>query len=430
MDSPYRSQIMPGVWLTAIQSRKFKSSYWSLRLLTPLAEETAAMNAVLPRVLRRGTASCPDQEQLAAALDEMYGGAIEPLVGKRGEGHCFGFVASFLDDGLVPDETPLLDQAAHLLGELLLHPATRNGRLKGEYVDGERDNLIAEIKSQINDKRSHALNRMTEEMCAEEPFRLNRLGSLEQAEKINVTKLNRYYHQVLSSARIFVYYCGSAEPQQVEQAWREALMGLPRHEVLSPPETELRKPTQVRQVTDHLDVTQGKLVMGFRTGITATDSEYPALMVANALFGGNANSKLFLQVREALSLCYYVNSGLDKWKGLLIVQAGAEFDQLERVQTEVLEQLKQVQEGGFTEEELEAAKRSLISTYRSALDVPSQLEDFWYGQQLAGLTFGPDELAELIRVVDAEQVMAVANQIMLDTVYTLMGPKTGEEDAQ
>ena len=138
MDRPYRIEIMPGVWLTAIQSRKFKSSYWSLRLLTPLTQETAAMNAVLPRVLRRGTASCPDQEQLAAALDEMYGGAIEPLVSRRGECHVFGFVASFLDDGLVPDETPLLEQAAQLLGELLLQPATRNGHLKSEYVDGER----------------------------------------------------------------------------------------------------------------------------------------------------------------------------------------------------------------------------------------------------------------------------------------------------
>ena len=204
MDRPYRIEIMPGVWLTAIQSRKFKSSYWSLRLLTPLTQETAAMNAVLPRVLRRGTASCPDQEQLAAALDEMYGGAIEPLVSRRGECHVFGFVASFLDDGLVPDETPLLEQAAQLLGELLLQPATRNGHLKSEYVDGERENLVAEIKSLLNDKRSYANNRLIEEMCADEPFHINRLGSLEQAEKLNVTKLNRYYREVLAAARMEV----------------------------------------------------------------------------------------------------------------------------------------------------------------------------------------------------------------------------------
>lgn len=171
METPYRTELMPGVFLTAVQTRKFKSSYWSVRLLTPLTEETASLNAVLPRVLRRGTASCPDQERLAAALDDMYGGAVEPLVGKRGETHCFGFVASFLDDALVPDETPLLDQAAGLLGDLLLRPATRNGRLRSDYVDGERENLVSEIKSQINDKRSYAQTRMIEEMCATESYR-------------------------------------------------------------------------------------------------------------------------------------------------------------------------------------------------------------------------------------------------------------------
>ena len=430
MDRPYRIEIMPGVWLTAIQSRKFKSSYWSLRLLTPLTQETAAMNAVLPRVLRRGTASCPDQEQLAAALDEMYGGAIEPLVSRRGECHVFGFVASFLDDGLVPDETPLLEQAAQLLGELLLQPATRNGHLKSEYVDGERENLVAEIKSLLNDKRSYANNRLIEEMCADEPFHINRLGSLEQAEKLNVTKLNRYYREVLAAARMEVYYCGSAAPQQVQLAWREALMALPRHELLDLPETIIRMPKGEKQVTDHLDVTQGKLVMGFRTGITVTSVDYPALMVANAIFGGTATSKLFLHVREELSLCYYVNSSLDKWKGLMIVQAGAEFDQLERVKTEVLHQLELVQAGAFTQEELEAAKRSLIATYCSILDVPNQLEDFQFGQNLAGLTFGPDELAEIIRVIDAQQVVEAAQRIQLDTSYFLMGPEGGEEDAQ
>ena len=421
MQSPIRIELMPGVFLTTVQTRKFKSSYWSIRLLTPLSEETAAMNAVLPRVLRRGTASCPDQEQLAAALDEMYGGAVEPLVGKRGEVHCFGFVASFLDDALVPDETPLLDDAANLLGDLLLRPATHNGRLKSDYVDSERENLISEIKSQINDKRTYAQIRMTEAMCDQESFRLNRLGNLEQAQKINVGRLNSHYQEVLSTARIEVYYCGSAGSEQVEQAWREALMGLPRYQVQPLPETTLCMPTEVRHVTEHLDVTQGKLVMGFRTGTDLTSSHYPALMVANAIFGGTSNSKLFLNVRERLSLCYYVNSSLDKFKGLMVVQAGAEFDQMEQVRGEIMAQLELVKNGAFTEEELQAAKSALVRTYRGELDVPSQLEDFWFGQNLAGLQLAPDVLAALVEDVDAQQVVEVADAIQLDTVYYLMG---------
>lgn len=99
---------------------------------------------------------------------------------------------------------------------------------------------------------------------------------------------------------------------------------------------------------------------------------------------------------------------LDKFKGLMVVQAGAEFDQLDRVTEEILAQLEEVRGGSFTEEDLQVAKSGLVRTYRGVLDVPSQLEDFWLGQNLAGLRFGPDDLAALIADVDAKQVVEAA----------------------
>ena len=430
MKMPSRLELLPGVFLTAVQTDQFKSSYWSLRLLRPLTEETAGENALLPRVLRRGTEACPDQERLAAALDEMYGGVVEPVVGKRGDVHCFGFVASFLDDALVPDGTPLVERAASLLGDLLLHPAAQDGCLREDYVAGERENLLSEIRSQINDKRSYALIRLTEEMCAGEPYRINRLGAPDRVAAIDALALEGYYRGLLDSARIELYYCGSADPEQAAEAWRAALADLPRGQVASLPETVQRPVDRVRRVSDRLEVTQGKLAMGFRTGIDLTSPDYPALVVANAVFGGSSNSKLFLHVREQLSLCYYVSSALDKYKGLMVVQAGAEFDQLDRVESEVLAQLERVRRGDFTDEELQAAKKVLVRTYRSSLDVQSQLEDFWLGQNLAGLDFGPEGLAAQVEQVDAKQVVEAAKRLRLDTVYRLLGPEGREEDAR
>ena len=427
---PSRLELLPGVYLTAVQTDQFKSSYWSLRLLRPLTRESAGENALLPRVLRRGTANCPDQERLAAALDEMYGGVIEPVVGKRGDVHCFGFVASFLDDALVPDGTPLVERAASLLGDLLLRPAPEAGILRADYVKGERENLLSEIRSQINDKRSYALLRLTEEMCAGEPYCVNRLGDPERVAVIDAPGLDRHYRQTLDTARIELYYCGSADPERVSEAWRGALADLPRSQTTPLPETIQCPADRVRRVSDRLEVTQGKLAMGFRTGTDLTSPDYPALVVANAIFGGSSNSRLFLHVREQHSLCYYVSSALDKYKGLMVVQAGAEFDQLDRVETEVLEQLEQVRQGSFTEEELQAAKKVLVRTYRSSLDVQSQLEDFWLGQNLAGLDFGPEELAAQVERVSAPQVVEAANRLRLDTVYRLLGPELREEGAR
>ena len=155
-------ELMPGVCLTVVRTKKFKSSHWSLRLLAPLRRETAALNALLPFVLRRGTAQLPDLSALSAALDELYGGAIEPAVRKCGDMQCIGFEASFLDDAFVPGGGGILDRAASLLGDLLLHPATKNGRLRQDYVNSERENLIRMIQSSRNDKMQYAQERLLE----------------------------------------------------------------------------------------------------------------------------------------------------------------------------------------------------------------------------------------------------------------------------
>lgn len=425
-----RRELMPGVYLTCIQTKKFKSSYWALRMVTPLEESTAALNALLPRVLRRGTASCPDQKQLSALLDDLYGGVIEPSTTKRGEVQCFGFAATFLDDGLVPDGTPLLDRAAGLMGDLLLHPATRNGRLKADYVDSERRNLIAEIRSEINEKRLYANKRLLEQMCEGEAYGVPRLGTLEQAEKINVKRLNDHYRQILPTVRLEAYYCGSAGPDRVEQAWREALMDLPRGRIDEMPYTRWRAEVEeVRRFTDHLDVTQGKLVMGFRTGTTLGSHRYPAAVVANALFGGTPTSKLFMNVREKLSLCYYASSMLDKHKGLMLIQSGVAFENFQRAEEEILAQLEAVRNGDFTEEELSAARKSVARAYRTAQDSQGAQEDYWLSQSMADVPVSPAELSLLLESVTREQVIEAANSWKLDSIYCLMGSEEGEEQA-
>ena len=422
MDRPYRIEIMPGVWLTAIQSRKFKSSYWSLRLLTPLTQETAAMNAVLPRVLRRGTASCPDQEQLAAALDEMYGGAIEPLVSRRGECHVFGFVASFLDDGLVPDETPLLDQAAQLLGELLLQPATRNGRLKSEYVDGERDNLVAEIKSLLNDKRSYANLQLLRTMCAGQPYGVPRIGEPEDLDEITPQSLYAHYRQILETSRVELFYMGSLAPEQVTEVLRQTLQALPRAgQVVPVGTTPAPAARPVQEKTERLDVTQGKLSLGFFTDITANDPRYPALVLAATVFGGGATSKLFTNVREQMSLCYYASASFEKFKGVLAVASGVEFSKLETAKKEILRQLEACCSGEISDYELESARGYLVSDLKIAMDSPGRLDDFYMGQILLESSATMQDLSDAIARVTKEEAAQAARALRLDTIYELQG---------
>ena len=418
-----RTELLPGVYLTAVHTMKFKSSYMGIQLLTPLSEEHAAANALVPMVLRWGTERCPDMERLSAALDELYGGAVEPIVRKKGETQCVGFVASFLDDAYVPDGTPILERAAALLGELLLTPARENGGFVSAYVERERSNLVDRIRAQVNDKRQYAVLRLVQLMCQGEPYGVDRLGSEPSAAAITNEELWTRYQTLLSGARVELYFSGSAPFGRVEAAFRSALSQLKGRAVedISIGRNGIGVGEETpRSFEDALDVTQGKLAMGLRTDIQVTDAEYPALMLFNAVFGGTTTSKLFLNVREKLSLCYYASSQLEKFKGLMLVSSGVEFDKRAAAQSEILAQLEKCRRGEIEPWELEAARRSAVSSLKSMLDSQGRMEDFWLGLAV-GRGDGPETLTAKLEQVTVDQVAAAARRVRLDSIYFLKG---------
>lgn len=419
-----RTQLFPGVWLRTVHTDKFKSAYLSLTLMTQLDGENASANALLPRVLRRGTAVHPDMESLSAALDELYGGAIEPVVRKKGETQCVGFLASFLDNAYALNGEDILVGAAELLGELLLKPLTQEGVFDPDYVAGEKANLIDELRGQINDKRIYATRRLTQLMCREESFGVDKLGQEDKVAAITPASLWAQYEKLLAQAEIEVYYSGSAQPERVWEIMERALAALPVNDEREEPECEVRihAEPEPRVIEEAMDVSQGKLAMGWRTGgITVWEEECPALAMCSAVFGGTSMSKLFMNVRERLSLCYYASSALEKLKGLMIVSSGIEFKNYETAKREILAQLEDVKAGKITGDELEGARRILINNHLSIEDDQGRLEEFWLGQAAAGTENAPHALVARLETVTREQVAAAARKLELDTVYFLKG---------
>ena len=171
-----------------------------------------------------------------------------------------------------------------------------------------------------------------------------------------------------------------------------------------------------------MDVTQGKLALGFRTGgQTCWEPDYPAFIVMNAIFGGTTLSKLFLNVREKLSLCYYASSAMEKMKGLILVSSGIEFDKFQTARDEILAQLEAIRRGEIEDWELEGAKHTLMGGHLATLDDQGRQEEFWLGQAAAGLETTIEELCAQFEGVTKEQVARSAQRLELDTVYFLKG---------
>ncbi len=428
-----RSEILPGVWLSHLRTDKFKTACLSLTLLTQLRRDTAAMNALIPYVLRRGTTRSPDMEAISARLEALYGTAIEPVVRRIGEIQCLGFYASIPEEDYLPGGKGVLQKATQLLGELLLSPATRGGLFLPRYVDSEREKMLETIRSRVNDKRGYALFRCIEEMCCYEDFAVSRLGGESECEAIHYTKLSKHYKNLLQSSPIEIFYCGRCEEKQLISYLRDALMTLPRGELDYEIGTDVRMNAledRPRCVEETMAVGQGKLVMGFRLGESMEEPDVAALYVFNACFGGGTTSKLFANVREKLQLCYYAGSLVDTHKGILLVSSGIDFDKFEAVRDEVLAQLAAMAKGEITDEELESARKGVASELRAMQDSQGELEGFYLTQALDGLEYGPLELAELVEDVTREQVTRIAANVECDMIYFLKGDGSSEEEEE
>lgn len=417
-------RLADGVELAVNQTDKFKTGLLGVTLTIPLSADTATAGALIPEVLGRGSRNYPDMEKLSAAADALYGASLGPVVRQRGESQCVSFLCSFIDDRYALDGSAVLEPAAKLMGEVLLDPTLQDGVFRRDYVESEGANLADRIQARVNDKRSWAVFRLVQEMCAGEAYAVDKLGDAERAQTMTPDELWAAYRSLLSGAKVNFYYGGGAQPERVEDAVRRAFAPLlvgrdapVRCQVIAEPKGP------VRTVTDAMDVTQGKLAMGFRTGgITVESGDYPALLVCNTLFGAGANSRLFLNVREKMSLCYYASSALDKLKGLMVVSSGVEFAQFDRAQGAILEQLDEVRRGRFSDEELNAAIRTVSSDLRGRQDSQGQMED----DRLTGLLFhcaaGEGEiLAQEVERVTADQVAEAAQKLKLDTIYRLTG---------
>lgn len=417
MDS-IKKELMPGVRLTYLPSRKFKTGLVSAGFLVPLARETAGLNSLLPAVLRRGSERYPDMKRISEELDLLYGARLDYAVRRKSERMCVGFLASFIDDAYTPGGERLLESVTALMGELLLHPLLSGGAFRTDYVEQEKENLLDAIRSRINDKREWADFRLLQELCGNEPYGVSRVGDEETVQAITPERLYEYYCELIRTAPLELIYCGAAPLERVEAALMKVFSALPRGVILTLPEVLPHTPrTEVHRVTEYMDVTQGKLGMGF----SCPTEDVPAMILANVLFGGSSNSKLFMNVREKLSLCYYASSGYHRSKGFITVSSGVEFCDFQRAYDEILLQLASVQRGELEDWELAGARSTIRNSFRTLADSQGRLEDFTLGEIACGTEQTVDELLRRQEEVTLERVLAAAGTVQLDTVYFLTG---------
>lgn len=422
-----RKELSSGVFFNAVHETKFKANLISMRLIVPLSEETAAKNALIFPVLLRGCEKYPDLRAIGREKESIYNTDISESVYKRGDTQILELRMNLLDNRYAIDGMDITAKALSLFEELLLHPVTENGVFRSAYVESEKAMLINDIRARINNKGRYASQRVVEEMFEDDPFGVSELGTVETVSAVCPICLYRQYKRILSHARIEIFAIGNFDFDALEARFASLLKPIVRGDIM-PTETKPMRPAraEVKTIYEHQNVTQGKLVLGFYTGHTVGSGDYHIFQVANAIFGGSPTSKLFMNVRERLSLCYYCSSSENGQKGYLTVSSGIEFDKEKKAVDEILSQLDKLKKGEITDDELSDSKLMLINSLGSVGDSTGALLNWHFACLMNGELLSPAEKADRIRSVTKDDVVKAAGDITLDTYYFLCG----KEDKQ
>ena len=412
--------ISPGVTLRYVRDTRFKQGCFSFQLVRPMGKAEAAKNALLPAVLLRGTRNCPDLRAVTQRLDELYGAAVSPLVRRVGDYQTTGVYCGFMDDRFALPGDRVLFPMLDFLRELLLDSPLENGAFLPDFVESEKKNLISTIESDRNDKRVYATQRLLRTMCAGDSFGIPRLGEIEDVAAITPEGLTEHYRDALRTSPMELLYVGSAPEERVISAIRPLLDAVQREPMTLSPQTAFA-PGPGSDLTETLDVAQGKLCMGFTTPITNRCPELPAMQMLNVIFGGGMTSKLFQNVREKMSLCYSIDASYYGAKGILLVNAGIDFDKEATTRQEILRQLDACRIGDISEAEMTAAREALLSSLRSVPDSPGSIENFTSTAALSGLVYSREGYMEAVEKVTLADVVKCAGSVKLHTTYFLKG---------
>ncbi len=415
-------KINDNIRLNYIPMTKLKTTSLGVYIHRPLNREQASFNALLPLVLKSASKKYQSREDIAKRLDNLYGATMGSTTIKFGEDHIIYFDAETISDKYAPNGEKLINELLELLMSVLFEPKAENGEFDIEITEQERKNAIDKIDAFINDKRSYASARCQQETARGTNFEILSFGDKEALAKITAKELYSYYSSIIKSSIIDIYICGDADIVSAEDTVRKYVNGM-KFEKGEVQKTDIikRDNVEINDVTEHMNVTQGKLAMSFLTNTSPDSDDRYALSVLNSVFGAGAHSKLFNNVREKLSLAYYASSQLEKFKGMMIVNAGIEFENFQKAKDEILVQLEEIKKGNISDFEFDASIKTIVNAYNSYYDDQRALVSLHLSNSVAGTNTEISEYIENINRVTKDDVVRVARKLQLDTVYFLAG---------
>lgn len=414
--------IKKGINLHLIKTDKFKTNLLSVFLTVPLDKQTVTKNALIPAILRRGTNRMNTQEEISKALEEMYGASFDCGIDKIGDNQILKFYLETINNTYIQDKEDNLKNAIKIILDIVFNPFLKENSFDKTYVENEKNNLRQVIEGRKDSKAAYALERCIEEMYKENPYSLYKYGVVEDLPNINEKNLYEQYISLINSCKIDIFISGDiTENVKEEIINNENIIKLKERKpeyIVNDKNSRKKEEKQENIVQESMDVTQGKLILGLDILNEEENDKYIAL-VYNAILGGTPNSKMFQNVREKNSLAYTASSSYIRQKANIFVKCGIEINNFEKALNIIKEQIEDMKNGKFTDEDIKQAKINIISTIKFIPEEQDTELLYYFSQELSGYKMDYEEYIQKVNSIAKEDVMNLAQKIQINTIYFL-----------
>lgn len=420
---PKKYEIKQGVTLHTIKTNKFKTDLTAVFITVPIARKNVTINCLIPAVLRRGSRNLNTQQEINKTLEEMYGATFDCGIEKTGDNHIIKFYIESINNKFLPNNEKNISSALYTLFEIIFNPLLENGVFKKEYVESEKKNIEQLIRSKIDNKEQYALDRTVEEMYKNMPYGLYKYGYIEDLPNINNKLAHERYEEIIKLAKIDIYVSGDIEEENI----KEIVLNNPNIKnlkdrqgefIVNNEQTEIKEQPKISKITDTLDVNQGKLILGLDILENSKNSRF-AVGLYNVILGESATSKLFQNVREKASLAYSARSTYIRQKNNIFIKCGIEITNYDKALKIIEQQLQDMKNGEFTEEDIINAKKYMLNGINSIEEIQDTEITYYFGQELSNSYVLPQEYKEKINSITKQQIVDAAQKIYINTIYFL-----------
>ena len=422
MENIKKKEIKEGVNLHIIKTNKFKTNLLAVFLSTPLSKDTVTKNALIPAVLRRGSKSMPSQDEISIVLEEMYGASFDCGIDKIGDDQVLKFYLETINNEFLPNNEDVLSQAINILMEVIFNPLKENEAFNKEYVESEIKNLKQVIEGQKDSKATYAYERCIEEMYKEKPYSLYKYGNIEDLENIDSKKLYEQYVELINNCKIDIFMSGDIEEDITEKViTNKNIQRLNKRKaeyVINNKESRIKEKKEEQEVSDRMDINQGKLIIGLDI-LEETDLDKYTALVYNAILGGIPTSKMFQNVREKNSLAYTASSSFIRQKANVFIKCGIDIENYDKALKLIKEQIEDIKKGEFSDKNIEEAKTNIISTINFIPEEQDTEIIYYFSQELSGYEMGYKEYIDKINSITKKDIVDLATRMQINTIYFL-----------